>query len=62
MNVDHKSIFMYLYLCFYIYIYIYIYRVFLWNRSVGFTKRSYPVKHEVLSSETEVLFRETLFH
>ena len=25
-------------------------------------KRSYPVKREVLSCETEVLFRETVFH
>ena len=28
------------------------YRVFLWNRSVGFSKRSYLVKHEVLSCDT----------
>ena len=30
------------------------------NKSVGFSKRSYPVKYEVLSSETEVPSCETL--
>ena len=37
-------------------------RMFRLIRSVGFRKRSYPVKHEVLSCETEVLSGETLFH
>ena len=36
--------------------------VSLQNSSVGFSKRSCPVKHEVLSGETEVLSGETLFH
>ena len=38
------------------------YRVFRLIRSVGFSKRSCPVKHEVPCGETEVLSGETVFH
>ena len=38
-----------------------VYMVFRWNGSVGFSKRSYLVKHEVLSDDTEVLSGETVF-
>ena len=44
-----------------VHMHIFASRVIRWNRSVGISKKTYPVKHEVLSCETEVLETQLAF-